>query len=473
MEEPGDRDAFDARLGVLSLDTIPLNLAILSRDGTILWTNRAWREYGEARGIGGPSDTIGENYLEVAERGDDDWSARAAAGLRSVLSGRRDAFELVYPCHEPSGPRWFELRAVGVEADSGRFASVGHLDVTRSELYQRQFELVAEAASQVLFTTDVDGTITFVNPTFEAVTGYSAAEAIGQTPALLRSDEHTEAFYADLWETILAGETWEGTLINRRASGDLYYAETTIVPVHDDEGGLVRFLCLQTEVTDIEHFRRYLEKLDDVLRHDLRTELSVILGHAQSLERGLLDDPAEESEALAAIVDSTRNILDTSTRARELAAFLQEEVERRPVDLARCLEELVAEQEAAAPEVSFDIDVTEPAVFKAVDGIEQAFIELIQNAIEHNDGEQPRVVITVAPDAKGVAVEIADNGPGLSDAEMTTLESVSSDPIEHGTGIGLDIAYWYIRRSGGWISAAESQSGGTRVTVWLPASRPE
>jgi len=79
--------------------------------------------------------------------------------------------------------------------------------------------------------TDREGTILYVNPSFEAVTGYSAEEAVGQKPSVLKSGHHPQSFYRELWETILAGRTFRAEVINRKKSGELYYEDQLIVPV--------------------------------------------------------------------------------------------------------------------------------------------------------------------------------------------------------------------------------------------------
>jgi len=88
-----------------------------------------------------------------------------------------------------------------------------------------------DAADTMVVVADRDATIVYVNPAFTAVTGYSREEAIGSSCRLLRSGVQDDAFYAEMWQTILAGRTWHGELINRRKDGTLYADEMTIVPV--------------------------------------------------------------------------------------------------------------------------------------------------------------------------------------------------------------------------------------------------
>ena len=92
---------------------------------------------------------------------------------------------------------------------------------------------ILDAADVMVVLTDRSGTILYVNRAFTAVTGYEPEEALGGTPRLLRSGLQDDAFYRDLWRTVLAGERWHGELVNRRKDGTLYTDEMTIVPIGD------------------------------------------------------------------------------------------------------------------------------------------------------------------------------------------------------------------------------------------------
>ncbi|WP_135665977.1 PAS domain S-box protein [Halorhabdus rudnickae] len=145
---------------------------------------------------------------------------------------------------------------------------VWYTDVTdwgEDERELRAFRQAVEHVSHAVYWTASDGTIEYVNPAFEDQTGYAATEAIGQSASVLASGEHDAAFYADLWETILDGETWEGELINERADGERYVVEQTITPVRTD-GEIERFVAINVDVTDRKRREREREQANTVLR---------------------------------------------------------------------------------------------------------------------------------------------------------------------------------------------------------------
>ncbi|WP_254537989.1 bacterio-opsin activator domain-containing protein [Halomarina litorea] len=122
-----------APLARSGLDLLPTELAIVDASGTIVYTNRAWRAFGEANDFD-DADCIGVNYLAVCDASDDDRAAEAATGLRATLAGDRHDFSLGYPCHGPDEHRWFTMRAVPFAHEGERFALVVHLNVTDQKL---------------------------------------------------------------------------------------------------------------------------------------------------------------------------------------------------------------------------------------------------------------------------------------------------------------------------------------------------
>lgn len=108
----------------------------------------------------------------------------------------------------------------------------------------------ASASANPMFITDRIGRIVWINAAFSRLTGYTAAEAVGRTPQLLRSGYQSAAFYDDLWRTILAGRVWRGRLVNRRRNGEVYDVEQTISPVPDARGQISHFFVLHEDICE-------------------------------------------------------------------------------------------------------------------------------------------------------------------------------------------------------------------------------
>ncbi len=117
-----------------------------------------------------------------------------------------------------------------------------------------------EQAADPIWTTDLDGTITYVNPSFARLYGYRADELLGQNPRVLKSHRHDPAFFADLWATIGSGRTWSGSFINRRRDGTLSEVESVISPIRNATGRLTGYIQTDRDVTRERELETALER---------------------------------------------------------------------------------------------------------------------------------------------------------------------------------------------------------------------
>ncbi|MDO8480010.1 MAG: PAS domain S-box protein [Candidatus Rokubacteria bacterium] len=165
-----------------------------------------------------------------------------------------------------------------------------------------------EAVANGVVITDAQGTILWVNAAFTRMTGYSSAEAIGQTPRLLKSGEHPPAFYRELWSTIASGKGWTGEMTNRRKDGSVYVEEQTITPVRDAGGNPAYFIAVKQDRT----LRR---RADGALR--------------RSEERYRL--LAENISDVIGLYDLGMNAVYVSPSVQQLRGFTPDEVIARPM----------------------------------------------------------------------------------------------------------------------------------------------
>jgi len=168
----------------------------------------------------------------------------------------------------------------------------------------RTLEQAVEHAGHAVYITDTDGTIEYVNPAFERITGYDAARAVGKTPAILNSGEYGEDYYADLWTTILDGEVWRERIENERADGERYHAEQTIAPIVED-GEVVKFVAVQQDITQRRERERELERYQQLIEN-------VPVGVYRNTP-GLAGEFEEVNPAMVEMFDagSARELLDT------------------------------------------------------------------------------------------------------------------------------------------------------------------
>lgn len=140
----------------------------------------------------------------------------------------------------------------------------------RAEQTLRKLSSALDQAADAVMITDRRGVIEYVNPAFVHISGYSRAEALGRTPSLLRSGRHDPAYYQDMWATVLRGEVFRGTLINRRRDGTLYHEQKTITPLKDQHGAITHFIATGRDISEQVQAQEHLLHL---AHHDALTDL--------------------------------------------------------------------------------------------------------------------------------------------------------------------------------------------------------
>ncbi len=130
----------------------------------------------------------------------------------------------------------------------------------------RKLKLAVDQSPASVVVTDTHGTIEYVNRQFEANTGFAAAEAVGRTPKILQSGETPRDVYHELWATITSGRTWQGTLVNRRKTGETYVDRVRISPVRDADGRITHYVASQEDVTAHLEAQHALEEQEFRLR---------------------------------------------------------------------------------------------------------------------------------------------------------------------------------------------------------------
>ncbi len=164
-------------------------------------------------------------------------------------------------------PVEFSLSAVKIK---GRWHAISMLrDVTErknAEAELRKLSVAVEQSPASVVITDTQGTIEYVNPRFTEVTGYTAEEAVGQNPRILKGGNKPKESYKKLWDTILAGRIWTGAFENKKKNGELYWEEASICPIRDTEGAVTHFLAVKQDITRAKRTEKALRDSEVELR---------------------------------------------------------------------------------------------------------------------------------------------------------------------------------------------------------------
>jgi diguanylate cyclase (GGDEF)-like protein/PAS domain S-box-containing protein len=125
-------------------------------------------------------------------------------------------------------------------------ATKAALEVNRELIFQKH----ALDEHAIVSIADANGDITYVNDKFCAISGYDREELLGVNHKIVKSDEHSDAFFVNLWKTISSGHTWHGEIKNVNKTGRYYWVKTTIVPTIDDMGKPFQYVGIRTEITE-------------------------------------------------------------------------------------------------------------------------------------------------------------------------------------------------------------------------------
>nr|WP_197052343.1 PAS domain S-box protein [Halobellus rufus] len=228
----------------------------------LTWTTETYRIHGLPTSFE-PTVEVAIQFYHPDDRPD------VRADVESALAGER--FDSTYRLYRADGEiRW--VRSMGVPVYEGEDVVAvrgAYQDVTEQKEREdaiREFEQAVESAGHAIFITERNGTITYVNPAFEEVTGYAAEEAIGRDPSLLKSGQMDQEYYRHLWSTILSGAVWSEPIVNKRKSGEHYHASETIAPIEGDDGTVRGFVAIQTDVTEQVHTKEKLETFREIVQ---------------------------------------------------------------------------------------------------------------------------------------------------------------------------------------------------------------
>jgi len=213
-----------------------------------------------------------------------------------------------------------------------------------------------------------------------------------------------------------------------------------------------------------------LAVLNRVVRHNLRNEMTAILGRAEIIA----EEATEHADAAEAILDSADDLVELGERAHEV-----EEMMSAPptvdsdIDLASLAGSVVDRYRTASPEASLSVDVDDSLTVTTDGRILSGVLDnLVENALVHNDAPTPVVTVSARadPGSSTVRLSVADNGPGIPEQERSVIEAGTESPLEHGSGLGLWAVNWGVTRIGGAIEFSENEPEGTVVTIELPES---
>ncbi len=469
-----------------SLDIV----TILDRDGRILFTSPSTEKL-----LGYRVETlVTRNVLEVVCPED---AEAIRAALQQCLESPGTTVSVEFGVRRSDGAiRQLESLMTNLLDDPGVLGLVvNSRDVTerhRSEDELRRLEAAVEQSASIIFLTDADGTITYVNPAFTRTYGYTREEAVGANPRILRSGRHDAAFYAEVWAELAEGRMVRTEVWNRARDGRLVIVRVSIAPVRDRRGAVTGYLAVQDDVTErnVMNERLRLAQKMEALGHLAREVAHELDGVLAGVVSGI-----DAASARLPAGSSAEPLLAEARAAAARGAALGHELLSFGRGASMTLTRVAAnalQRDAAAqlrgrivPGVSMRLDLSPETVAVNVDRKEvvHALVQLAEFLLESlppggsltlGTGVGPmeeRGLETPSPSATAswVILTVRDDGTPMDEETRSRLFDPfgSSRTPGRGGGLGLAAPFGTVKQAGGFLFAVPVETGNL-FRVYLP-----
>ncbi|WP_372844993.1 PAS domain S-box protein [Pontiella sp.] len=361
----------------------------------------------------------------------------------------------------------------------------------------RRLSTAIEQSPETIVITDPTGRIEYVNPAFETISGYARGEALGRNPRILKSGEHPRSFYAELWETISAGNIWQGRFINNKKNGSPYNEEAVISPVTDAAGTITNYVAVKRDITAElirEDELRQAQKMDAIgqlaggIAHDFNNILQGIMGFSEMLEMDLDPQSAEYAsnqeihKAAKRATQLTRQLLTFSRKQSSSLEVL--DLNHSVHDAEALLRILLGEKY----EIDLELQDELPSIQADPSQLTQIIMNMAVNArdampeggrLTLSTGSvqfNPQDIALIAEARAGnfVCLSITDTGTGMDpDIKDRLFEPFfTTKAVGAGTGLGLSVVYGIVKQSRGWINVYSEVGKGSCFKIFFPQCCP-
>ncbi len=354
-----------------------------------------------------------------------------------------------------------------------------------------------DAAANAIVITDITGSIEWVNPAFEQLTGFKSNEVIGKNPKeILKSDKHTKNFYAELWNTILVGKPWHGEITNKKKDGSTYIEEQIITPIFDQNNEITHFIAIKQDISERKKTEQDLliakdkAELSDRLKsafmnnisHEIRTPLNGILGFGQMLCEPNLS-LEEKNHYMNILQGSSDRLINTVTDYIDISLIStsNQEVKSSTFFIKNLIKKIGITNEikcknknlffvTSLPDdyETFTLETDENLLFKILNHITDNAIKFTQKG-----------TISFGYKVKNQNIEffVKDTGIGINLENISMLfnyfvqEDNSMTRGYEGSGLGLAIAKGFANLLKGNIKVESIQGKGSTFYVTIPLIR--
>lgn len=266
------------------------------------------------------------------------------------------------------------------------------------------------------------------------------------------------------------------TILYQQAEG-VAMSDTFFVVVNGATSGavigiIIGFYDIRQRITrkEADRLNCQLTVLNRVLRHDIRNDANIIQANAELLA----EKTTEAKEKTRKIQQRASDLAKLGHEARKIERMLHStDSDQKKMDITSITKKCCERINQCHPEADINVSLREEQLVYAHPLLESAITNLIENAVKHNEKQTPCVDIDIRSQngIESVELRIADNGPGISENEISVLERGYETDLEHIDGLGLWLVDWIVTESDGEILFEENSPEGS--VVCLRFDRPE
>ncbi|ATW86828.1 PAS domain S-box-containing protein [Halohasta litchfieldiae] len=340
-------------------------------------------------------------------------------------------------------------------------------DVTAQREQELEFQAVIEHTSDIVTIVDPDGRISYVSPSVEPELAYTQLELVGRDLSELFHPDDIEPIEAEMEAVADSDRTINSQYRVQTDDGDWRMVETTVRGSHSTPATDGVIITIR-DITDRYQNQQRRRVMNRVLRHDLRNDMNVVVGHAEILTETL---DAKRGRHAETIEQKASNLVRLGEKVRKIDQRLHgRDQELKRIDLSRIVEDEVQSIHETYPDTEIRTRVENASILGDT-LIRSAVTNLIENAVEHNDSETPEVdvVVTHCPETDRVELTVSDNGPGVPEAEQRVITAGIETPLEHISGLGLWLVKWIVEGMDGELAIENTDPRGSVVTLSFPS----
>ena len=346
-----------------------------------------------------------------------------------------------------------------------------------------QRDAVLRTVADAIITVNEKWRIQYANPAFTRMTGFSAEELEGRPIRDLVRGWMTPRQMTAIREAITRGEDWKGEVRIQRKNGRSYDAQMTVAAMRDGHGRLVGYVSTHHDISHYKELDRARRRFIRDVSHELNTPVTSIRLYVDLLRQGPPEKHDHYVEILRGSVDRLHRLVADTLEMTRIDAGQAVKV-WEPLSLAAVFQNAVASHEGRAEAAGVRLDpepppLSLPVVYGDAARLSQAIGELVENAINFcGTGD----VVTIVAEARerdgneGVALVVADTGPGILPAEQQRIfdrfhrGTVAESGDIPGSGLGLSMVRAIVHAHGGSITVDSEPGEGSAFSIWLPGA---